>query len=108
MEHRDRITIWVAKRNTEVTDNLVFLPPEETQVNLVQLSDSMLLEITGQTDTGYAQITYPATRDIVIHKGDRVYLTKPKKVTLLANDADYEATSTVGKRYRTVTLKALS
>lgn len=108
MEQRDRISLWIATRDYTIDEYESFEYPIKVMVNFVQMDNQTLMEVTGQTETGYASIVYPACRGDLLHVGDRFYLSEPANFDGLALDADYEVTEVVGKRIISVTAKALS
>ena len=108
MVQRDRISIWIATRDYTVIEYASFEYPIKVMVNFVQMDNQMLMEVTGQTDTGYASIVYPKCRGDLLHVGDRIYLKEPTSFDGLATGADYEVTEIVGKRIISVTAKALA
>lgn len=108
MVQRDRIAIWIATRDYTIEEYESYDYPIRVMINFVQMDNQMLMEVTGQTDTGYASIVYPACRGDLLHVGDRFYLSEPTNFDGLALDANYEVTEVVGKRIVSVTAKALS
>lgn len=108
MEQRDKVTVWIAKRDYSITDYEAFSRPIKTRLNLVQMNASMLMQTTGQTDTGYATITYPKTRGDLLHTGDRIYLNEPDVLDDFALNADYEITNVIGKRIVVATARVMA